>query len=235
MSFNYNANDIVLLSGDPIIFKSEEKHKEFKMMQPTLKQIYTNNDLLFLIAFLDKDLEEIKKWISFNVESHYDFIHLISSLSNVNEDFKKLSKDLLNGLKVILPNIEFDKVLRLKDIVITRKLFEQIVLVFYKTMKKEKIIINEDDDAFTKKQKEMKLRTQRIKNQNGKKDGNDLNDIITAVLYEFPQYKIIEILEMNLYTVYFLFGIVGKIANYEVSKIAAGNGLTKKHKYLIEK
>jgi len=122
-----------------------------------------------------------------------------------------------------------------KEIVVTNKLFNKIILVLYKTMKKEKIIINEDDDEFTKREKQMKLRVQKIKNQNGKKEGKDINDIITAILYEFPQYKIAEILNMNLYTVYYLFGIVGKIANYEVSKIAAGNGLAKKHKYLIDK
>jgi len=61
MSFNYTLNDIILLSNEPIIFKSDEKNKEFKILQPTLKDIYTKNELAFLIGFLDKDIKELQK------------------------------------------------------------------------------------------------------------------------------------------------------------------------------
>jgi hypothetical protein len=86
--------------------------------------------------------------------------------------------------------------------------------------------------------KQNKLKIQRIKrNSKDNKEGTGLNDIIAAILYEFPQYKISDVLDMNLFTLYYLFKYVGKIANYEVNKIAFGNGLVKKGqkiKYFID-
>jgi hypothetical protein len=85
-------------------------------------------------------------------------------------------------------------------------------------------------------EKQQKLRAQKIRS--GKKlDGkeNSVNDMIIAILYEYQQYKIEDIMKMNIYTFNYLFKYIGKIANYEVSKIAMGNGNTKKHKYFIEK
>lgn len=238
MNFNYNINDVILLANDPIIFKSEDETKIFELNLPTFKDYYTNDKLIFLIGFLEKDIEEIDKWVSVDIKTHYEFIHIVSSLSSVNENFKKISNDIIDGLKCFIADIKFDKVLRIEEnIIITQALFDKIMEVIFKSMKKEKIIIHEDDDEFTKRQKAMKLKAEKIK-RNGKKnekEGLELKDMIAAILYEFPQYKIADIMNMNLYTFYFLFGNVGRISNYEVTRMAYANGLTKKYKYFIEK
>ena len=135
----------------------------------------------------------------------------------------------------MIDGIIFDKVLKIKNIIVNEKLFNEIIRVILLSIDKEKIIINDDDDEFTKKEKQAKLRVAKIRRNAQNKEGTSFEDLFAAILYEFPQYKIEDLMQMNLYTIYYLFKYVGKIANYEVSKIAAGNGLAKKHKYFIEK
>ena len=107
--------------------------------------------------------------------------------------------------------------------------------ILFLAVGKEKTIIKESDDEFDRMEKQAKIRAEQIRKNSKKESNTSFEDLIAAILYEFPQYKIQDIMSMNLYTIYYLFKYVGKIANYEVSKIAAGNGLAKKHKYFIEK
>ena len=122
---------------------------------------------------------------------------------------------------------------------VKNNLFDEIIEVIYKILGKEKIIIKDTDDEFTKREKEIKLRAQKIRNNKKNKNSKDKDDsfenVIAAIIYEFPQYKIEDVFNLNIFTFNYLVKYIGKIANYEVSKIAAGNGLTKKHKYFIEK
>lgn len=173
--------------------------------------------------------------ISIDIKSHYDFIHLVCSLAPQSKDFNMLFTKILNGLKVLLPNINFKLILRLEDIVLDKILFDDIVEILFISIGREKIMIKESDDEFDRMEKEAKIRAERIRKGSKKDSNTSFEDLLIAILYEFQQYKIQDLMSMNLYTIYYLFKYVGKIANYEVSKIAAGNGLAKKHKYFIEK
>jgi hypothetical protein len=61
MTINYEINDIIMLANEAIVFKSESNEKSFKLYQPTVRDIYTNDSLMFLITFLEKDQDEINK------------------------------------------------------------------------------------------------------------------------------------------------------------------------------
>ena len=236
MSFKYNASDIVLLSNEPIIFFDEENGQKFNFIPPKLKDFYLNDDLNFIITLLDSDIEDLKKMVNLDIKNHYSFLHIVLSLRKTVVEFEKMSIQILNGLSKLIPNIHFDKILRIDDIIVDSNLFHNIIKVLFICLDKKKPIIEPDDDEFTKMEKQAKIRAEKIRNKSKKNDdGTQIKDIIIAILYEFPQYKIEDILDMNMYTIYYLFKYVGKIANYEVSKIAAGNGLAKKHKYFIEK
>jgi hypothetical protein len=126
----------------------------------------------------------------------------------------------------------------IKNKIFTVELFDLFLKIVFKIMNKkitEPVI--ETDDEMTKKMKAMQKRIQDIKRKGRKinEGSTKFEDMFAALLYEYPQYKMEDLFELNIYTFYYLFRYVGKIANYEVSKIAAGNGLTKKHKYFIEK
>lgn len=236
MSFNHNCSKTYLLINKPVIFIDEETNQTFQINLPTLEAFYTNQNLLLLLSILEKDLFELEKIISnVKLKDSYDFIHIVFSLSEKVIEFNKLKKELLIGLCYLNNGFNFNKILRINDIIITPEIFNLIVDVIFMSLDKEKTKINEKDDEFTRMEKEAKMRAERIRKNSKKEDKDSLNDMLIAILYEFPQYQLKDLFQLNVYTIYYLFKYVGKIANYEVSKIAAGNGLAKKHKYFIEK
>lgn len=239
MNFNNNFSELLLLANQDIKFWNEEKDEEFIMKPMLVKDVFFNDNLLWLINFLDNDIEEISKSIEgVEIKDHYDFLILALTLGEHRKEMKGFYNLINNSLKLILPEFEFSgKQMFIDNTLLTKKLFKQINEILFKILEKEQIVIYETDDEFTKKEKEAKLKVQKIKknSQKNSNKGTKLEDIFAAIIYEFPQYKISDLFELNIYTFYYLFKNVGKIANYEVSKIAAGNGLSKKHKYFIEK
>jgi len=238
-NFNTDFSILRLLSSQPITGYIGDI--EFKIIPPKLLDYY-NASFSFLLSILEKDVDEIKNIIvGQKLDNHYLLFSFILAGVDKTEDVVKLGILILSGLQLIVPDLVFeDKMFKIKGEFISEQTFNQFILIFFKMLKKDKIMINPTDDKFTKKEKEMKMKVQRIKrnaNKNGSK-GNSMEDMLAAILYEFPQYTLEDLFELNIYTIYYLFGYVGKIANYEVSKIAAGNGnlkKSKKHKYFIEK
>ncbi len=237
MIFKNNGTKFYLLTNKPILFWNEENNQRFEIITPTLEDIYTDDNLLFLITMFEKDLEELQKFIDIKITSFYNFIHIVFTLSKKIPEFMQLKEKLLKGLKKIVPTIRFDSIFWVGEkTILSKEIFEDIIDIIFLSLDKKVIKINDDDDEFTKMEKNAALRAEKIRNNSkDKKEGVKIDDIVSAILYEFQQYKIEDLMKMNLYTIYFLFKSVGKIANYEVSKIASGNGLAKKHKYFIEK
>jgi hypothetical protein len=239
-NFKNNFTKIGLLSNRPIKFWNDEE--EFYLTLPTVYDVYTNFDLMHFINFLDTDIGELKKgFVGIEITSHYELIKILLVLSKRQDDLKDLSKSFISAFKIILPDFFLDDFLNVnKNIRLTKSLFDEIIFILYESLDKKKITINEDDDEFTRIEKEAMLRAQRIREKSRELKGDSdnrtkLEDIIAAIIYEYPQYKLEDVFELNIYTLNYLFKYIGKIANYEVSKIAAGNGLSKKHKYFIEK
>jgi len=202
---------------------------------------YYNKDFALLLSILERDIDEIKNLVvGQEIESYYLlFSFILAGVSKV-EEVEKLASSILSGLQIIIPDLTFnDKKFMIGNEFLSEPVFNQIIIILFKMLKKEKIIINPDDDKFTKREKEMKMKVQRIKRNSTKEKGSDsMENMLASILYEYQQYTLKDLFELNIYTIYYLFGYVGKIANYEVSKIAAGNGnlkKSKKHKYFIEK
>ena len=103
---------ITLLINKPVKFWDDTKKQTFDLILPTVEDLYTNEDLSFVISLLDQDLSQIQKMISMKIESHYEFIHLVCSLAVKSQEFNELSIKILDGLKLILPGINFKLVLR---------------------------------------------------------------------------------------------------------------------------
>ena len=237
-NFKNNFSNLLLLSNQNIKFWDSEV--EFEVVPIKLKDLLFNESLSYLVSILDTELEQIQKNIkAIELKSHYDFIHLILSLKDKRgEGEKQMGDSILKGLKTFIPDISFKSgSLQIKEIFVDSKLFQQIIEVMFKSIGRNRTVIYEDDDEFTRMEKKAILRAERIrKNAKKEKEGNStFEDSLIALVYEYPQYKIEDLFELNVFTFNYLFKYVGKIANYEVSKIAAGNGLAKKHKYFIEK
>jgi hypothetical protein len=180
-----------------------------------------------------------KHFSGIEITTHYRFLVTLLTLAEKKPELKETANFFLEALNTIVPGTLFElKQLKIGSISFTEPLFDSVVEVVYKIMnKKEKIKVVDSDDEMTRKMKAMQKKIQDIKSK-GKKmneDSTDFESMFAAIIYEFPQYQLKDLFELNIFTFYYLFKYVGKIANYEVSKIAAGNGLAKKHKYFIEK
>ena len=239
-NFRNNYSEFLLLANQNISFVKNDGTFSFELVPMKVKDLFFNENLIWLIDFLQKDIDDFSNaFENYTIKSHFDFIRLIISLGSVSEFTQELSDRIVNGLKCIIPEINIEnKFLMIKKEFVSSELFEQIIKIVFRIMhKKEPVKIVDSDDEMTRKMKATQKRIQDIKNKGKKINENStkFEDIFAALLYEYPQYKMEDLFELNIYTFYYLFKYVGKIANYEVSKIAAGNGLTKKHKYFIEK
>lgn len=234
-NFKHNFSELRILANEKILFWNKDKN--FEVKPPTLKDTLFNQEFSWLISFLDTDIEELSKnFRGFTVTSHFSFILIISTLGYKKEEYKSLYESFLIGMKTFLPEIKFDGlVYSINSVFLDQVLFEEIIGVIYKILRKERIVILDSDDEFTKIEKQQKIRALRIRqnSQKTKKKGS-FENALASILYEFPQYKLEDLFDLNVFTFNFLLGYIGKIANYEVTKIAAGNGLTKKHKYFVE-
>lgn len=239
-TFKNNFSKLLLLSGSDIRFYNDKK--EFFMRIPTFYDFYSSEDLLSMLNYLDQDIKEINK--IFNIKdltSHYDFFKILFPLAEKIDQLKPIRRSLFNAMKIILPKFYFNNIMYIEEgTILTQKLFEEITEILFISIGNEKTIIKKEDDEFTRIQKQAKLRAEKIRASAKKEEGTvenfqSVKDMLVSILYEFPQYKLKDLFDLNIFTIHSLFGYVGKIANYEVSKIAAGNGLAKKHKYFIEK
>lgn len=235
-NFKNNYSELLLLANEDIIFR--DGSKSFKFVPMSVRNIFFNEDLGAILSFFDTEIEDLKKSLNLKIATtHYQVLLTVFMLGLKREEFKEFSSKLFCGLRILLPEIEFkDEQLWVGEILLESSLFEEIIKLIFKILGKEKVFISEEDDEFTRMEKEAILRAERIR-KNSKKNDKDskLEDSLIALVYEYPQYKIEDLFDLNIYTFNYLFKYVGKIANYEVSKIAAGNGLAKKHKYFIEK
>ena len=239
-SFRTNYSEVLLLANENIKIWDNDSDFETEFIPMSVKNMFTNTNLIWFLNFLQQDIKEIQKSIAeYKIESHFDFIQFICALENLSTETSKVSKMFISSLKIILPDVVLkNKILMIKNQVFTKELFDLILTIIFKIMNQkipEKL--QDTDDEMTRKMKMMQKRIQDIKTK-GKKlneGSSKFEDMFAAILYEFPQYKMQDLFELNIYTFYYLFKYVGKIANYEVSQIAAGNGLAKKHKYFIEK
>jgi hypothetical protein len=238
-SFRNNFSKVLLLANQNVTFKNESG-ESFELIPMKVKDVYFNENLIWFLNFLDQDVEQLAKNFPNNeVTSHYNFIMIILTIAEKRPELKETSDLILDALASIIPNIHFEnKSLKIGSIFVVEEIFDQIIEIVNQILgRKAQVKINETDDEMTQKMKAMQKRIQNIKTKGKRMNENSTSfeDMFAALLYEFPQYQLHDLFELNIYTFYYLFRYVGKIANYEVSKIAAGNGLSKKHKYFIEK
>ena len=86
-----------------------------------------------------------------------------------------------------------------------------------------------------RKMKESEEKIKRIKQKREEETNSELSldKILAAVMKEF-RLKMSELLEMNLFSIFWYYNMSLRYNNYRVETIAYGNGLIKKHKYFIE-
>jgi RNA-binding protein YlmH len=83
------------------------------------------------------------------------------------------------------------------------------------------------------RESEEKIKRIKQKREEGTDAELSLDKILAAVMKEF-RLKMDDLLEMNLFSIFWYYNMSLRYNNYRVETIAYGNGLIKKHKYFIE-
>lgn len=235
-----NFSSTALLANVPIIVKNDDNIFIFNM--PTIEKeyggIYSYSNLIFLCSTDVSELQNYFKDVPF--KSRYELIKkicehgtddfgtsIIYCLSNIITDFEYIADSFRSGGKVISEEI-FELLCMYVAIASGSRDFN------YLEEKEKEKFMTEEERAWEERKRRNEAKIRKAKSKSGKKI--ELDTVMSCVCYEFG-IPIKDLVQMNKYSVYFLYGKIGKISSYEVTKIAAGTGnlgKKNKHKYWTE-
>lgn len=221
-----NFSRIALMGNLPIILECSNGFLVLHM--PTIRDEYSSlYDYNFFLGVCIKTLEELQVDLKLpNIKSKYELIKAICSSSN------NISVDIIHCLSTIIQDFKYvDDSFKGGDCLIDEEVFDELcnyIAVAVGGLKFDSFKTKNEEKEMTdlEKEWERKKRLHEAKIQKTKsKDGKfvSLDTILSCVCYEF-NISLNELMNMNKYTVYFLYSKVDKIASYEVTQIAAGTG-----------
>ena len=241
MTFKDNFTETHLLFSEPVHFTlySDDNFlvDEFYLKVPTCGMFYFDDNLRSFISLINSPISNLREQfvIVKNFNTHYELLDGLMLLQN------KFTNKYLDVMCAAISSlgVEFEikgeglRRMYLNGHVVDAKLFERIcaIILISVALKKQSDFI--DDPVM----REMQEKINRIKNNNkavkGAESGN-FNDAFMILTYEFG-YKPMEIYNMTQYAINLILGHTNKSIRYKLSLIAAGNGNTKKVKFITDK
>lgn len=240
MNFKTDLNKLLLLGNKMIHIFFEDKIINF--IPPTLELLYSY-DFSELKTLLNTDYTTID--LKIIVSNQYEFFLAFLKIS----DRRKI---IMENFNKIFPNIIYDKnQLYCNNSLITNEEFT-VLNDFLKvscaeqdldTILPESKIEEEEEETlqgkfaslFNKiKSNEEKLKKMKQKNKKGNSSNTiTIDQIVIAIIYEFPSLKIEDVFQMNLFSILEMWKYVSKVIDTQIQIIAAGNGLVKNFTYFI--
>lgn len=245
MNFRTNFSKLCLLSNETIKIYFEDKTVEF--VPPTISLYFNDLDFMEFKAILKQNPKDFANYsFGFEVNNAYEAL-----LALLKIGYKVDS--ILKFLKFVFPNVEFNNSrLEVDGVFLTSE--EYMLLIeflevscaekdFDEFMKK----IEPQPDPKNNKEKELSGLAKRFKEvedklnelKKSKKKTDEkqkaitIDQIVVAILYEFPSFSVKDVLDMNVVTLLQFWQYVGKVVDTQIQITAAGNGLIKDFTYFI--
>jgi hypothetical protein len=228
---NHNFTKLQLLRNKEFYFVNTKEERVYFTV-PTLDDYIGDEKMLNFFSLLQVSLNDLNE--ETKIENKLELLmYLLNSelyLAEIVETLHKLMKDVsvrTTGLFYkdysIQPQ-EFEWLLNSWLISLGIKSFDE--------KPEEPDVVLSDMD---RKMKESEEKIKRIKQKREEETNSELSldKILAAVMKEF-RLKMSELLEMNLFSIFWYYNMSLRYNNYRVETIAYGNGLIKKHKYFIE-
>ncbi len=225
MKSNFNSETLLC---NVIINIVDNKGGRYKMKLPTLRDKLEDTDFDIFIGFCATSLEEIAKITGQQFKSRF---HLFKTYKKNKLDIlsilDKFFKKYMIGFKYV------DDSLYWGERLVSKEIFETFcdyisIASGVKSIKELDLVITEDMDEYEKKRIELERKIAKTKEKNNQnKKVSSLSNILIGVSKEF-HYTYDQLLDMTLYSIYYMYSNIGLIMNYEIGNIAAGNGLLKK-------
>ena len=242
MKFYDNFSELNLLFSQPVHFTIYETNRfspitTFELQMPTFKLFSFNENLRYFVSLINAPISDLQKQFPniVDFQTHYQLILGLILLQHPTlTQFLDVIIDALRtlGINATTRDSKGSIGLAINGVLIDEPLFTRImrIILIALALKKQSDFV--DDPQLQAYQEKIN----RIKSQNKSVTGNstDFNKAFMILTYEFG-YKPEEILNMTQYTINFILGYTGKSINYKLSLIAAGNGNTKKVKFITDK
>ena len=242
MVFKDNFTELHLLFNSPVHFTLLEDDNytiidEFDLQLPTFGIFYFDTNFRNYVGLINSPITDLQEKFVFikGFKTCYQLIDglLILKQATLRQYIDSTIKAMNRlGINVTIQNIGYDQ-LYINGHKMTEALFERIsaIVLMATALKKQSDFL--DDPAM----REMQEKINRIKNNNKplkSGDGGNFKDAFIVLTYEFG-YKPNEIYNMTQYAINFIMSYTGKSIRYKTTLIAAGNGNTKKVKFITDK
>lgn len=222
-----NFSSEALLCGLPITL-IDKRGGIYQMRLPVLRDKIENMDYDIFIGFCATSIKEFNVTAGANFKDKFQLFKFykknkVDVLDTLNKYFEKY----MIGFKYVDDSLYWGERLVGKEIFETFCMYVSVAAGVM-PIKELDYVITEDMDEFEKRRimLEQKIQQTKAKGQESGK-GTKLDVILTGVAQEFG-YHYCELLNMTLYSIYYMYSHLGAIMNYEVGNIAAGNGLLNK-------
>ena len=238
MEFKDNFTTTNLLFAQPVTFNiyTDKEHMlipvgTFQMQIPTYKMLTFNEDFKHFVGLINTPLSDLQKQFEqlATFSSLYGlFLHFGVLPNKYSTFYFQLAQKALLALDV---DLQIHKgSLIINNIIIDEQLFTRItrIILLATALKKQSDFV--DDPRL----QEYQDKINRIKNKNQSKVVSNFEQSFMILTYEF-NYKPEEVLNMTPYLINTILSYTGKSIRYKTTLIAAGNGNTKKVKFITDK
>jgi hypothetical protein len=89
------------------------------------------------------------------------------------------------------------------------------------------LVVTDDMDDYDKQRIELERKIQKTKQKDSSSSNQLSFDLILSGVCKEFHYTYSSLLDMTIFSIYYMYSLLGAIMNYEVGNIAAGNGLLK--------
>lgn len=258
MNFRTNFNSISLISGVDIQIIFDDKN--IKFVPPNLITLFSDLNFNDFYAILKQDISDFNKNINLlkfeGVTNRYAMLQtvlLLESKTNNKLEIEQILKKIFPEVEIInnslffnkkeISSDEFDLLFEFLLVSCGDKLLKDIQEIITKgQMHSGEIEKNKKLKEFELKKKEAEEKILAAKNKRNRKNKSNtkgseskitIDQIVIAVMYEFPSLTIDRIYQMNLFTLLEFWKYVSKVVDNQIQIIAAGNGNIKKFTYFI--
>ena len=236
-----NFSEVHLLFSEPIecnLYKDEKANillSNFKINLPTVKDLYFNSNVMFVLSILKQTIEDLNNYLKINIKftSHLHFIQTLIVFKMKEQSIASIIHKIIQGLSYLCPEIHLENdTLKIKDRIIDDQIFERMRDIW---------LISIDARPFSNvyqymspEQRALEEKIQSIKNKGKNNKEDSFEKIYMILTYEF-NYSRKDILNMTMYAVKTILKYTSKSINYKLTLIAKAFGNTKKIKFITDK
>lgn len=242
MEFKDNFSEHHLLFAQPvefILYKTNifNPTTTFVMDLPTYKTLYFNQGFKQFLGMINTPIEDLQKQFDSLIQFNTLYELFMQLVKLDNDAAHKYVQTFIDGLIILKVPITFDcSGFYINQAWVSEKLFNRFcnIILVSTALKKQSDIIDDPELAAYQAKIDRIKRQGRQVTGDGVTEERNLHKMFIILTYEFG-YKPEEILNMTQYTINLILSYTNGSINYKLSLIAAGNGNTKKIKFIAEK